>query len=156
MNKIFDRIEDANNRLPPDPNAPLQPISVVKPLGPEAFAKQQEELRKPAGLLPVELSGIDGEVDTPEELESVLEWASTRRAHALGGKLAAMPRADQPDQSRQSDAINGSDRSSRHTGRAGGASLSGAQPVRSGLAIFDLEPTLYPPRGKENKAASGI
>jgi hypothetical protein len=97
MNKIFERIENANNRLPPGPNPPkLQPLSAMKPLDPEALAAQQEELRKPANLLPMELSEVEGNVDTPEEFESVLEWATTRRAHALGGKLAAVPRAINP------------------------------------------------------------
>ena len=97
MNKIFKLVEDANNRLPADPNPPkLQPFDTMKPLDPETLAQQQEELRKPAGLLPVEMAEVEGIVDTPEELKSVLEWAAKRKPHALGGNLAAVPRPINP------------------------------------------------------------
>ena len=97
MNKIFKLVEDANNRLPPDPNPPkLEPFGKMKPLDPETVQQHQEELRKPAGLLPVEVSEVEGIVDTPEELSAVLEWAAKRQPHVLGGKLAAVPRSINP------------------------------------------------------------
>lgn len=96
MNKIFERIVDANNSLPADPNPPkLQPLDKMK-FDPAAFAQQQEELRKPAGLLPVEVIEVEGVVDTPEELKSVLDWAARRQPQVLGGKLATVPRAINP------------------------------------------------------------
>jgi hypothetical protein len=59
----------------------------------EAARRAHAQTSGDKSLLPVEVQGIEGKIDTPKELETIKRWAETRKPVFFGGQLVSQPRA---------------------------------------------------------------
>lgn len=93
---ILGRTDKEKNRQRQPVAQALQTIPVRKPT-PANLLGAIDRATEKAGLLPIEVSGIKGRVDTREELALIQDWASKRKYQSkLKDPLAAIPRPLKP------------------------------------------------------------